>query len=89
MQEPRFFASGTPFIGKTFLSLGKRRKLWWFLPIIKKLVERNVHGSREFFQGFDRWNRMPIFYARDITTKQSRFALDVPLRNAFLFPNLL
>lgn len=41
-----------------------------------------------FSKGFDCWNRVSIFRARDVATKQSRFALDVTLRKIFLFSDL-
>lgn len=57
--------------GGVLHTFGDDLQLGWFLAIVKKLIERNLQGARQFLQRFDRGNRMAVFYARDVATKQT------------------
>src|SRR5437899_6809385 len=65
-------------------TLGKIRQLRRFLTVIKELIEWALESTSEFFQRFDGRNSMAIFYAGNVTTKQSRSLFDVAL-GEFLF----
>src|SRR5260221_14305152 len=65
-------------------TLGKIRQLRRFLTVIKELIEWALESTSEFFQRFDGRKRVAIFYAGNVTTKQSRSLFDVAL-GEFLF----
>src|SRR5260370_13230996 len=46
---------------------------------MKELIERTLESTRQFFQRFDGWDSMAIFYTPDITTKQAGALFDVAL----------
>src|SRR5258708_25735574 len=52
----------------------------------EKVRQRDVHGFRDFGERFERWNGVPVFDARQVTTKEPGAALDVALRQATLAP---
>src|SRR5208282_3468093 len=66
------------------LALRKVGKFGRFFSIVKQLIERNFHSSRQLFKRFDRWNRMAVLNTRNVATEQASALLDVPLRE-FLF----
>src|SRR5437879_4558364 len=66
-------------------TLGKIRQLRRFLTVIKELIEWALESTSEFFQRFDGGNSMAIFYAGNVTTKQTRSFLDVALGEFIFF----
>jgi hypothetical protein len=51
--------------------------------VIEQLIERDFQSAGYFFKRFNGRNRMAIFDARDIATKQSCALFDVPLGKLF------
>src|SRR6266436_6958040 len=80
-QKASIFTSTAP--GDVVRPLGKIRQLGRLLAIVEKLVHGNFHGAGQFLQRFDGRDRMTVFNAGDIASKQSRLLLDVPLREVF------
>ena len=82
-QKARIFATTAPGDVVRRLALGKIRQFGRLLAIVEKLVHGNFQSPGQFLQRFDGRNRMPVFNAGDVATKQSRPLLDVPLRKFF------
>ena len=78
-QVTRFFSGGAPRDVIPALPLGKVRQFGWFFAVIEELVERHFHRSRQFFQGLDGRNGMPVLDARDVAAQQTRALFDVAL----------
>src|SRR6202795_3872417 len=55
-----------------------------FFSVIEELIKRDFQGAGHFLECFNGRNGMAIFYARDITTKQSGALFDVPLGKLFV-----
>src|SRR6266403_83839 len=86
-QKASIFTSTAPGDVVRRLPLGKIRQLGRLLAIVEKLVHGNFHGAGHFLQRFDRRNCVPVLDAGDVTAKQSRLLLDVPLREVFFLPH--
>ena len=54
-----------------------------FFSVIEELIKRDVQSARHFLERFDGRDRMAIFHARNIATKQSGALFDVPLGKLF------
>ena len=68
------------------LRLGKIGQLGRFVAIVKKLVQGNLEGAREFFQRFHGRHGVPVFDARDIAAEQAGPLFNFALREFLLFP---
>jgi len=68
-ENARIFSSASPGNVVSSLPLGKLRDLRWFLTIVKELVHRNFHGSRQLFERLDGRNSVAVFDARDVATE--------------------
>ena len=81
----RFLTLAAPRNIVSAFALRKIGKLWRFFAVIEKLVERNFHRSRQFFEGFDRRNGMTVFDAGDVAPKQSGALFNITLGKFFCF----
>ena len=60
-------------------SLGQVRRFWWFLALVKQLIERALKSSRNFLQRLDGRNGMAVFNAGNVAAKQTGALLDIAL----------
>src|SRR5258708_9363265 len=48
--------------------------------MVEQLIERALKSTGQLFQRFDGWDRMAVFHAGNIATKQASTFFDVALR---------
>ncbi len=66
LEETLLFGRAPPRHLVRGLSPEQIRQFRCFLSVVEELVERNLQGAGQLLQGFDRRNRMAVFYSRDI-----------------------
>jgi hypothetical protein len=85
VQKTSLFPSAAPNDIVGALALRKVGEYGGFFSVVEKLIERDFQSARQFLERFDSRNRMAIFNAGDIATKQSCALFDVPLGKLFFF----
>src|SRR5882672_5659680 len=88
MEVRRLFARTSPSNLIRTLPFQKVRQVWRFIALIKRLVKRYFKSPRQFLQSLDGRNRVAIFDARNVATKQPSSLLDVSLREFLFFSHL-
>jgi hypothetical protein len=54
--------------------------------VVEKIMDGNLDGAGEFFEGLNGGNGMAVFDAREIAAEQSGAILDIALGEIALFP---
>ena len=80
----RFFPGAAPgdVIGR--FALGQVGKLRRLFTVVEELIKWALEGARQLFERFDGRNRVAIFNAGNVTTKETGTLLDITL-GEFLF----
>jgi hypothetical protein len=84
-QKTSFFPDAAPNNIVRAFAFGKIGECGRFFSVIEKLIKRDFQSARHFFERLNGRNRMAIFHARYIATKQSCALFDVPLGELLCF----
>jgi hypothetical protein len=85
VQKTSLFPDAAPDDIVGAFALRKVGKHGRFFSVIEELIERDFQSASHFLECFDGRNRVAIFHARDIASKQSGALFDVPLGKLFFF----
>lgn len=87
VEVTRLFPHATPGNIVRRFSLGEVRQFWWFLTLVKQLIEWALKSTRNLLQRLDGWNGVAIFNAGNVTAKKTCAFLDVALGKFLFLPH--